>query len=248
MINKFNNYRKKAFTLAEVLITLAIIGIVAALTIPSLIQKQQERETVSALKNAYSTFSNAYTRAVQENGTPDTWGLTVNGTGGLNVLAKMAPYLKLSKNCGLPANTGCWPAGVFYRYIKGTGGNTLDSLNLAKAQLADGSPILIEVNSTNCGSNWGSGALSSTCAAISIDTNGFKKPNQYGVDFFAFAITKNGIVPMGSARSIAGIDFANHCIKSTAEGWGCTAWVVYNENLDYLHCNYLSWTGKTQCD
>lgn len=40
----------KAFTLAEVLITLAIIGVVAAMTMPSLIQKYQEQKRVTQLK------------------------------------------------------------------------------------------------------------------------------------------------------------------------------------------------------
>lgn len=30
-------------------------------------------------------------------------------------------------------------------------------------------------------------------------------------------------------------------------GGGCTAWVIFNENMDYLHCDDLSWNGKTKC-
>jgi prepilin-type N-terminal cleavage/methylation domain-containing protein len=47
-----------AFTLAEVLITSGIIGVVAALTMPSLIANYQGRGTVTKLKKAYSTFTN----------------------------------------------------------------------------------------------------------------------------------------------------------------------------------------------
>ena len=47
-----------AFTLAEVLITLGIIGIVAAMTIPTLIANYQKKQTVSKLQKAYSTLSN----------------------------------------------------------------------------------------------------------------------------------------------------------------------------------------------
>jgi prepilin-type N-terminal cleavage/methylation domain-containing protein len=50
---------KTAFTLAEVLITLGIIGIVAALTIPTLINKYQEQEAVSKVKETYSMVSQA---------------------------------------------------------------------------------------------------------------------------------------------------------------------------------------------
>ena len=50
---------KKGFTLAEVLITLAIIGVVAALTIPSVIVKTQQQEFKTAAKKAYSVLSQA---------------------------------------------------------------------------------------------------------------------------------------------------------------------------------------------
>lgn len=48
----------KAFTLAEVLITLGIIGIVCAMTLPALIQKNQDKELISRAKKVYSDFNN----------------------------------------------------------------------------------------------------------------------------------------------------------------------------------------------
>ena len=66
---------KKGFTLAEVLITIGIIGVVAALTLPPLIQDYREQATVTRVKKFYSVFSQAYAMAVQENGTIDNWGL-----------------------------------------------------------------------------------------------------------------------------------------------------------------------------
>lgn len=50
---------KYAFTLAEVLITMGIIGIVAALTIPALIANYQKQVTVDRLKKSFSVISNA---------------------------------------------------------------------------------------------------------------------------------------------------------------------------------------------
>lgn len=49
MFDKFN--KAKAFTLSEVLITLGIIGIIAAMTLPSLVGRYQEKVTVTRLKN-----------------------------------------------------------------------------------------------------------------------------------------------------------------------------------------------------
>ena len=48
---------KKAFTLAEVLITLAIIGVVAAMTIPTLIANYKEKVLESQFKKSYSIFT-----------------------------------------------------------------------------------------------------------------------------------------------------------------------------------------------
>ena len=59
--------RKIAFTLAEFLITLGIIGVVAALTLPSVIERHQKLETVTKLKKAYSTLSQAIERAKVDN-------------------------------------------------------------------------------------------------------------------------------------------------------------------------------------
>lgn len=60
--------KKAAFTLAEVLITLGIIGIVAAMTIPTLITRYQKREVATKLKATYSTIANALKLAEEEMG------------------------------------------------------------------------------------------------------------------------------------------------------------------------------------
>lgn len=69
----YKKYTYKGFTLAEVLITLGIIGIVAALTIPTLISKYQERVTITRLKESYSMLAQAYQFAVNKNGSPASW-------------------------------------------------------------------------------------------------------------------------------------------------------------------------------
>ena len=71
---------KKAFTLAEVLITLTIIGVIAALTIPNLMQKWQDHADVQKVKQAYSILNNAFKLCVQENGTMDNWYWGTNTT------------------------------------------------------------------------------------------------------------------------------------------------------------------------
>lgn len=64
------------FTLAEVLITLGIIGIAASMTMPSLIQNHKEKETVAKLKKINSVLSQALISAIDESGTTvDQWNL-----------------------------------------------------------------------------------------------------------------------------------------------------------------------------
>lgn len=57
-ICKGEKSQKFAFTLAEVLIALVIIGVVAAITVPVLFENYKKQETISRLKKAYSVISN----------------------------------------------------------------------------------------------------------------------------------------------------------------------------------------------
>lgn len=239
---------KKAFTLSEILITILIIGTVCAMTIPNLIQNQQEQETVVSLKKAYSTLSNAYTLAVQENGTPDFWGLTVGADP--KILSNIFPYLHINKDC-TDGSKGCFPPGVRYKYLApNMDALIFDDENYPKAKLSDGMLLIGWVNNATCENHIGdTPALNSICGRYWVDINGYKNPNQYGKDLFQFHITKYGIIPFGVVAQTADYTFENSCkTQSTAKGTGCTAWVIYNENMDYLHCNDLSWDGKHTCD
>ena len=78
MNNKYSKYevsmiKKFGFTLAEVLITLGIIGIVAAMTLPTLILKHNKQITETALKKFYTTFNQAILISVNENGPVESW-------------------------------------------------------------------------------------------------------------------------------------------------------------------------------
>jgi prepilin-type N-terminal cleavage/methylation domain-containing protein len=238
--------KKKAFTLAEVLITLGIIGVVATLTMPSLIAKYREKETVVKLKKFYSAISQAYMYAVNEHGTPENWGLgskVDDPVGRDEMINILAPHLNITKNCG--PNPGCLP-DVTYKFITGTNYINFNTYNtLAKAMLADGSVITSRIHTGQCNQNNGDWpTLQSICGSYCIDVNCFKPPNTTGKDFFCFWLTKNGIVPFGLPEDTERV---KQCRVAGANGEGCTAWVIYNENMDYLHCKDLSWSGKTKC-
>ena len=70
---------KKGFTLAEVLITLGVIGIVAAMTIPTMINNYQKKVTVTKLKLAYSQLYNAIKLSEVDNGNFNGWDMGLTG-------------------------------------------------------------------------------------------------------------------------------------------------------------------------
>ena len=70
---------KKAFTLAEVLITLGIIGVVAALTIPTLMSNHRANVTMQKLKKFYSSMYQAQLMAIKDYGEVQNWDFVENG-------------------------------------------------------------------------------------------------------------------------------------------------------------------------
>lgn len=150
----------RAFTLAEVLITLGIIGVVAAISIPTLIQSSQEKATVSQLKKAYSTLSQAFLLAVQENGTPDTWNIGDYGgspqpyTNAKNIITTLAPYLKVTKTCD-QFETGCHVSPSWF--LNNTTQYDFVSARMYKAALSDGSYLTAYTLSSSCGLGYGTG-------------------------------------------------------------------------------------------
>lgn len=225
---------KKAFTLAEVLISLAIIGVVAALTIPTLIQNYEEKVTVVKLKKVYSVLTNAYQLAQLEKG---NFNNNEEGITSKNFYDYIAPYLKVQKYCGV--EKGCWP-DTMIKFLHGADWENLDNYrNYEKAIINDG--MLLQIYTADRNDLEGE---------IRVDINGFKKPNTLGKDIFYFKIKNAKLIPLGDSNSDSEDAFKKHCNMTSTDdynGDACTAWVIYNENMDYLHCNDLSWGGKHSC-
>lgn len=237
-------YERRAFTLAEVLITLGIIGVVAALTIPSLIAQQREQETVAKLKKHYQTLSNAYLMAVNENGPILNWGITADSTGLTLVANNLKKQLKINEDCGLTIDNNCAPGdkGQF-KDLKGRV-RTASFANETyyNFRQVDGTAVAIRVIDPVCTSN------NDACFEYYVDLNGSREPNTLGKDIFYFRIYGNDkILPVGTGYSPKTPGWQS-CNPKTGEGWYCTAWVIFKENMDYLHCaSELDWNGKSSC-
>ncbi len=172
-----------AFTLAEVLITLAIIGVVAALTVPTVVRNYQKQQTVVKLKKAYTQLHQAIGLSEIDNGATNTWDYTLDSKTFYDKYLK--GYLKVSKVLGSVSTDAL---GIEYKFLDGTKATewTFVGSGGYKLILNDGTLI-----------SFGAGVEHGR-KIIYFDINGFKKPNTCGKDLFGFAIVpKYKIVPFG---------------------------------------------------
>ena len=197
--------KKAAFTLAEVLITLGIIGIVAALTLPTVIQNYRKQETVAQLQKTYSTVNQALLQSIAENGDYINFDNANDDIGDEAFFKKYwLPYFKGATICNKQNLCGYVERGLlpstFYCLngilANGTGvsGNPLyiTAIHYGRStiMLPDGSVVIYfngygDNNQERLNTSW-----------VLIDVNGGKEPNTYGKDVFFFDRNEKGaIVP-----------------------------------------------------
>lgn len=197
--------QKKGFTLAEVLLTLTIVGIVAALTIPSLMQNIQDQDLKVKWKKAFSNISGVMPRIVA-----DKISLKGNFSNSDSMRDLFLPYLNVVKTCNQGANNGnCWPSNItFYDNTPDTPSENSGVI------LSDGTLLNFIFLNSNC-INSVNDIL--RCGSINIDVNGLKGPNKVGKDIYSVHVLENRIVPAGIQED--GMD----CTISGVYGWGCSA-------------------------
>ena len=223
---------KSAFTLAEVLITLGVIGVVAAMTIPVLIQKHQEKVTVTKVKKIYSVISNAYEVLKIQNGDYSEWGTQGEDDQSVIFANKIVPHLKTNKVCGYTGK-GCFPDTIYGKLITKSWYNIENSKRPYKLIMADGTLIALEERPKS--------------GKVFVDVNGFKGPNQLGKDLFAFFVLPRRVIPLGIPDDELQ-DTEGYGDEGLQTGVSATAWIILFENMDYLHCEGLSFNGKHKCD
>lgn len=185
---------KKGFTLAEVLITLGIIGVVAAMTIPTLMNNIADAQLKTSFKKAYSIASQAWQQAVTDNqgvftgkggwgdcpwadGTPvgDSYTNPVDGRA-----EAFKSKMKVAKSC--INEKGCWPDDYeFVQYVEGTNKTGAMSPYSYSWLTADGMCWAVP---------WKDGDES----LFIVDTNCNKNPNKLGQDIFAFLLGVDGVI------------------------------------------------------
>jgi len=224
-IHRNDSFIKKAgFTLAEVLLVMTIIGIVASYTIPDLIQNIQSQQYKAALNKTYSVLSSATSNVAEENG-GNLAGLPVVGSSSHSLISYYYKYLNVIKKCTYDHTRGnCWHVEGVATYLDGTPASaaTWDFIGIGVI-LSDGAFVeFFDISPTCSWSPCGGCALNTVCAFATIDVNGFKKPNIYGYDIFRFYVTKNGFVPTGAQG-----DYIPDCYKVGTK-YSCTAQTLLN--------------------
>ena len=225
------------------------------MTMPSLIQEHREKQRVAQLKKVYSILSQAFLMAQNEYGDIESWDYATTSTGetdenGNAILDEsgselftnyLKKYIKQSGN----------KSRSFRKYLSLDGRNYSASGNVEikddynKIFTTDGTVIMIGWVNKGCSQE------ATGCGDIEVFLP--EKIAKVGVSTFWFYITPGGIKPyghQGHARSFEDYcDITNSKGKSsTDQGRGCTAWVLYNENMDYLHCpGKLGWDKAARC-
>ena len=199
---KCDSKRKKAaFTLAEVLITLAIIGIVAALTIPTLIQNYQEK--------AWNTASQVFQRKLGEAlRVMNVQGTLAGYTTTEAFVDELSKHIKITRICDNDDITTCFADTVTWgdeevdmskiKKAKNFGQNDWDT-NTVAVQFANGVNGIIAYN-PDCKQNQfsndvitvGETGIGTNCLAILYDVDGFKNPNTQQKDLRGLNVTSLG--------------------------------------------------------
>ncbi len=220
--------KRRAFTLSEVLITLVIIGVISAITIPALIQSTQKKELETAFKKQYSVLKQAISMLKLNDCLEFAYDNYKSG-----FKKKLAAQFNVINDCGSSSSSLCilnednTTIGTYKSYSNGT---------LSKGYLddggfvtTDGSLYLIEQGSQarDLIGNF----------LVTVDVNGYsKKPNKMGYDMFMFQITEDGeVLPMGAKNTYFESNRENYCSKSSGSSYnGYTCAYYAAANKDYF--------------
>ncbi|MBP3924292.1 type II secretion system protein [bacterium] len=218
--------RTKAFTLAEVLITLGIIGIVAAMTMPAVITKYHQKVTITQLKKAYSTLSQVMISAFPDGDFSQTEIRDSNTVQMKNwFLTNIKPYMKITKYC--IDRAGCWNDGTYmlsgskYAWDQGNIGM---GYNVITFITSDGYFVNIDAFTENSYGRFGFNNDGQHYLIFFVDVNGAKRPNIVGKDVYVFAFAKDrGFITPGRDLEDSAVD--SNC-SNNGTGLYCTEKII----------------------
>lgn len=205
----------KAFTLSEVLLVLSVIGVVAALTMPTLVQKISDDQYKTAWKKSFSEISQAVNMIALDNG-GSLQGICAANDDDYCFRNIMNKKLNFIKTCDVSqlVTSGCLNADN-PTYGSGTGG-----------VLNSGTSIVMNHEYNICDSTRDNS--SKHCAHLVVDINGLKPPNIFGKDKFGLFIFANSVQPWGAdGKTLLWSTTDVSAATCTTTGYGCGAKTLY---------------------
>ena len=235
-VANWNNSRKIAFTLAEVLITLGIIGVVVAMTLPTLIENYKKQVLQNQFKEAYSILSQVNLQmqnddiSVYQEFVPIS-GEELSETEANRHIDLLAKYIN-GKICE-------------EKYLKCTGGNKYKNLDGTAYAHIDADAFTKRTILLNNGMTLWRGGLKFEASKYYIDINGTGKgPNKLGYDLFRFYVDSNNKL-LPEKELTYGV---NKCSFTTQPsngpsylGFGCAYYALTDQNPDDKTKSY--WKG-----
>ena len=207
--------KKKGFTLAEILITIVVIGVVSAITVPSIMQTTEKQEFVAGLKKANSVLHQGLSAIARENGYPlGDYSFLIEEKDFMDEFAKVTSVAKVLNN-EIKLKE--------YSWLNGESGETA-IINPKAIITTDGQEFIY----SNSFGNYGISEedFAHQLLGIGVDVNGERKPNRVGYDiFFFYLINGKGIVPTG-AKSF------DECNRQNS-GVTCTSKVLKEGRISY---------------
>lgn len=220
---------KLGFTVAEVLIVVGIIGIIAEMTIPTLIANVNDMVYKTAWKKEYSSFESLVELVKNENGGTLEGLLSADDLSMNNIFDK---YLNVRTSChtyGITVKGTCWHQDSGWSYLNNGAIEDVDNPPTGAGNLLYDAPggdiladgTLVRYLDYDCNA-------AGYCGYILFDINGFKNPNVIGKDIFGVFVFLDGITPFGSPIVNGGIRGEGTTCDPTGTGFPCSATTLYN--------------------
>lgn len=209
---------KMGFTLSEVLVTLAVIGVVFVLTLPQLIQNYKKKVYVTQLHSVYNLLSQALLAYQTDS---NAVNLVEAGLQSQEAAEEfILNYFKVVETCETTSGTPCF-AGLY----KTISGKTILVTNTKSKsyRLANGTAIRATYNGEYNTANNG-------FITMAVDVNGSKAPNTRGRDYFVLHLYSNRVIDdaelFGShygppSREARERMFNTYCLTNTQLSYGC---------------------------
>ena len=243
-------HKKFAFTMSEVLITLGVIGVVAAMTLSPLIENYQKTVWVKQLQKNYSTINQAFKMMLADDGveflshtktfnsmTGSECRHSTNINNCRDFYDNLEKYIKISSI-----------GNINYKYTFLPKNTKTYTWNQKAITLANGA-IMYDYYFGKNPSVKANITMKGKMGFFYIDINGKKKPNKVGRDAWRFVIDNSGIIYPDGSEAVSEQETGNStkegyywktstnpwysCNSSSSYGQGCTARVLEEGKMNY---------------